>query len=72
MPLTHFTVRSSMCSASQSIGVRRCVRLRWSLLCQGPSTSASRTISQPVSVCQVVSRIMPPGRYRRAAGTLRP
>ena len=32
-------------------------------------TRASRTITQPVWVCQVVSRIRLPGRYRRAAGT---
>ena len=42
------------------------------MLCQRPSTSASRTMSHPVSVCQVVSTISPPGRYRRAAGTLTP
>ena len=31
--------------------------------------SASRTTSQPVGVCQVVSSTSVPGRYRRAAGT---
>ncbi len=56
------TVRSRMCSASQSIGVRRCVRDRVSMSCHGPITSASRTITQPVWVCQVVSRIRLPGR----------
>ena len=32
--------------------------------------SASRTISHPVFVCQVVSRTSVPGRYRRPAGTV--
>jgi hypothetical protein len=64
------TVRSKQCSASKSVGERRCVRERSSMLCHGPMHSASRTISQPVRVCQVVSSIRLPGRYRRAAGTI--
>ena len=42
-PLTHRTVRSRMCSASQSIGVRWWVGDRDPTSCQGPITSASRT-----------------------------
>ncbi|COX31840.1 Uncharacterised protein [Mycobacterium tuberculosis] len=62
MPLTQRTVRNRMCSASQSIGVRRWVRDRRSISCHLPITSASRTISQPIWVCQVVSMIRLPGR----------
>ena len=43
-------------------GGARWVFDRWSALCHGPRTKASRTMSQPVSVCQVVSTISPPGR----------
>jgi hypothetical protein len=62
VPLTHFTVRIRQCSASKSVGERRCVRDRSVTLCQGPITSASRTMSQPVGVCHVVSSIREPGR----------
>ncbi len=34
-------------------------------------TKRSRTTIQPVGVLQLVSRIMVPGRYRRAAGIIR-
>ena len=40
------------------------------MLCHGPMHMVSRTMSQPVRVCQVVSTIKLPGRYRRAAGTI--
>ncbi|SHW78081.1 Uncharacterised protein [Mycobacteroides abscessus subsp. abscessus] len=62
VPLTQRTVRSRMCSASQSVGVRLCVFERESTSCQGPSTSASRTVSHPVLVCHVVSTIRLPGK----------
>jgi hypothetical protein len=42
---------------------------RSSWWCHGPTSSTSRTIIQPVGVPQLVSRIIVPGRYRRAAGT---
>ena len=35
-------------------------------------TIASRTTSQPVGVCHVVSSTSVPGRYRRAVGTRTP
>ncbi|BDH58274.1 hypothetical protein MTP03_32130 [Tsukamurella sp. PLM1] len=53
-------------------GVRRCVRERVCVSCQGPMTSASRTMSQPVEVCHVVSSMRLPGRYRRSTGTSTP
>ena len=36
----------------------------------GPITSMSLTVSQPVGVCQVVSRTFVPGTYRRESGTI--
>src|SRR5712692_7011554 len=61
-----------MCSASWSVGGRRWVPERRWLWYQGPMHSASRTMSQPVRVRQVVSRTRVPGRYRRPAGTITP
>ena len=61
-PLTHLTVRSRQCSASKSVGERRWVLDRSARLCHGPMHMVSRTMSQPVRVCQVVSSIKLPGR----------
>src|ERR1700675_2585272 len=36
----------------------------------GPITSMSLTVSQPVGQCQVVSRTIVPGTYRRESGTV--
>jgi hypothetical protein len=44
------------------VGVRRYVFERSLSWCQGPMSSASRTIIQPVGVPQLVSRIIVPGR----------
>src|SRR6478735_5827133 len=68
----HLMVRSSTWAASSSVGDLRWVLDRWSVLCQGAMISESRTMSQPVGVCQVVSSTRVPGRYRRAAGTATP
>ena len=38
----------------------------------GPKIKASRTITQPLVVFQVVSRMLVPGSYVRAVGTLIP
>src|SRR2546430_2785171 len=61
-----------MCSASLSDGGRRYGPERRWLWYQGPMHIASRTISQPVRVRQVVSRTSVPGRYRLPAGTWTP
>ena len=61
VPLTHVTVRSRMCSASSSVGVRRCVADRSSWLCHGPMTIASRTI-------EPAGRRLPGGLQDQGAG----
>jgi hypothetical protein len=61
-PLTQRSVRSSTWSASLSVGERRCVFERSSSWCQGPMSSTSRTMTQPVRVPHVVSRTIVPGR----------
>ena len=62
-PLTHLTVRRRVCSASQSVGVRLCVFDRLSTLCQGAENQGRRVRrASRSSVCQVVSRMSPPGR----------
>ncbi|OBJ14710.1 hypothetical protein A5653_24570 [Mycobacterium colombiense] len=46
--------------------------VEWLCVPRPDSPSASRTISHPVWVCQVVSMMRLPGRYRRADGTETP
>ena len=43
------------------VGGRACVRGDLVLVQVGPIVSASRTIAQPVGVCQVVLRMLVPG-----------
>ncbi len=65
------TVRTSMWSASSSVGGRVC-GVTVSSWVRGPIVSASRTRIQPVGVFQVVSTTLVPGSYTRAVGTLIP
>jgi len=60
-----------MWSASSSAGGRVCGVISSSCWC-GPIVSASRTISQPPGVFQVVRIVFVPGSYTRAVGTLIP
>ena len=59
-PSTHSIVRTSRWSASSSVGGRVCGVI---VSCRGagPIVSASRTTTQPVGVCQVVSSTFVPG-----------
>ena len=57
-----------MWSASSSNGGRVCGVIRSSLR-RGPSVSASRTTIHPVGTRQVVTSVLVPGSYARAAGT---
>jgi hypothetical protein len=67
----HSTVRTSMCSASSSVGGRVCgvTRSSWR---RGPIVRASRTITQPFGVFQVVTSTFVPGSYARAVGCSMP
>ena len=57
----HSIVRTSMWSASWSVGGRVCeLSSAWSS-CHGPIVSPSRTTTQPDGHIQVVSRIIVPG-----------
>src|SRR6266702_2016550 len=71
VPFTQRTVRRRHCSAWWSPGGRRYPSRR-PALCQGPISRASRTMTHPAEVRQVVSSTMVPGRYRRPAGTTTP
>jgi hypothetical protein len=53
-------VRTSMWSASSSVGGRVC-GVTVSSCVRGPIVSASRTTIQPVGVCQVVTSVLVPG-----------
>ena len=57
-----------MCSASTSLGGRVC-GVAVSGPRRGPNVSASRTTTQPVGVCHVVSSTFVPGMYTRDVGT---
>jgi hypothetical protein len=60
-PLTQRRVRSRTWSASVSVGERRWLCERSCSWCQGPMSSTSRTMIQPVRVPQVVSMTIVPG-----------
>ena len=71
VPLTH-SDRAQQAVLGVEVGRRATVRL--GALRRGcatdPCTGRRARCSQPVRVCQVVSTIRLPGRYRRAAGTI--
>src|SRR4051794_21518765 len=67
----HSTVRTSTWSASSSAGGRVC-GVTVSSPVRGPIVSASRTSTQPLGVFHVVTRLLVPGSYTRADGTLMP
>ena len=67
----HSIVRTSRWSPSSSAGGRVC-GVTVSSPVRGPIVSASRTTTQPLDVCQVVTSVLVPGSYVRAAGTPMP
>src|SRR3954447_11292256 len=67
----HSTVRTSMCSASSSVGGRVC-GVRRSSPRRGPIVSASRTTTQPLEELHVVTSTFVPGSYSRAEFALKP
>ena len=64
-------MRTSRCWASSSAG-GRVWGVTSSSCSVGPMVRASRIITQPVGVFQVVSRMLVPGSYTREVGTLIP
>ena len=72
VPAMHSSMRTSSVVGVVVDRGSRVRRHRVLARARGPSTSASRTTSQPPGTCHVVTSVFVPGSYSRAAGTLIP